>query len=106
VHGNKTLPNTFGEDYWVVKLAPDALTAPPRLRWELCCFEDIGPQYRLWLRGSAGLTYRVEFSTNLVDWTRLREVQAGAWDVEVFSGSLQFQPKRFFRAVLVPPAAL
>jgi hypothetical protein len=100
VRGNKTVPNTFGEDFWVLRLAPDALTARPRLRWEPCCMDDVGPQYSLLLRGSPGLTYRVEFSTNLVDWTRLREIQAAEAEVEVFSSSVDFQPMRFFRAVL------
>ena len=105
VRGNKTVPNlstASGEDFWVLKLGLDALTAPPSLRWEPCCHDDT-TGYRLLLRGSSNLTYRVEFSTDLMSWTRLREVQATGTEVEVFASSLGVQPWRFFRAVLVPP---
>ncbi len=103
VGGNKIAPNIFGEDFWVLKLAPDSLTAPPRLRWQPCCFDDLGPRYSLLLCGSSNFTYRVEYSTNLVNWTRLRDVQAAGSEVEVFISSLRFQPMRFFRAVLALP---
>ena len=101
VRGNKTVRNLFGEDFWMLKLAPDALTTPPHLRWEPCCSDDI-LQYSLLLRGSSNLTYRVESSTNLVNWTRLREVQGTGAELEVIRANPQFRPMNFFRAVFVP----
>ena len=100
--GNKTSPNFGDEDYWVVKLGPDDLTRPPRLRWERCCFEDIGLQWRLLLAGTSNVSYRTEVSTNLVNWTAFKTNQVAGSEVEVFHSPLSFLPQRFFRARTVP----
>jgi hypothetical protein len=100
--GNKTAPNLYGEDFWILKLAPDALTTRPRLRWERCCQDDDGPKFALYLSGTPGLTYRIEFSDDLATWNRLREVVATTGEVAIFASSVRFQPIRYFRAVLVP----
>ena len=103
--GVKTTPPlgpAGGWDAWLVKIGPDELSMPPRLRWERCCFEDVGPQYRLLLGGVSNLSYRTEVSTNFMDWTPFRTNQASGFEVEVFHGSLNFLPKRFFRARTVP----
>jgi hypothetical protein len=98
VSGNKTAPLCGQADMWVIKTSPE----PPQLRWERCCFEDLNPQWRLLLGGTSNLTYRVDASTNLVDWMPMQTNQLFGPESEVLRGSLQFRPQRFFRAALLP----
>jgi hypothetical protein len=102
INGNKTATNLFGEDFWVLKLAPDAWTTPPHLRWEPCCAGEPGSSHRLLLSGSSNLMYRTEFSSDLLNWTPLKTNLVSGSEVEVFRGPLAGLPRRYYRARLVP----
>lgn len=98
ISGNKTTTASIFGNIWVIKLSPER----PHLRWEPCCFEDVGPQWSLLLHGVSNLTYRTETSTNLVNWNPIRTNQVAGNDVEILKGNLSLQSKRFYRAVQIP----
>jgi hypothetical protein len=103
-NGNKTtlpLGPTTGQfgvfDAWAVKIGPDELTMPPRLRWD-----DDGLQWSLILKGASNMTYRTDVSTDLVNWQIYQTNRMAASEVVITQGSLTFQPRGFFRALLLP----
>jgi hypothetical protein len=99
VSGNKTttpLGTPGAEDAWLIKLGPDEWTTPPTLRWQ-----TLG-QRQLFLRGTAGVSYRIEDSTDLINWSILQTNKLSNPEAEITLGNLLSPTKRFLRARVVP----
>jgi hypothetical protein len=103
-NGNKTtspLGALGSEDAWLVRIGPDDWTTPPSLRWQSCCIGQPGSQQSLILTGSPGLNYRIESSTDLVNWNVMQTNRLSNPEAEVLRGSLQSKATEFFRALIV-----
>jgi hypothetical protein len=92
--GNKTEPPFFGiwSDFWVVKLGPEQ----PRLQ-----FVDpssVTGGLRLSLAGIKNLSYCVEWSSNLTNWTSLQTNRMTNSGLEILDSSVSNSVQRFYRA--------
>lgn len=87
----KTVP-TFGwSDYWVIKLAPEA----PRFEMST---NPVNPEgnFRFTLfPGSTNHSYRLDYSTNLANWTALQTNRAQSYRIEIADTNTSL---RFYRA--------
>jgi hypothetical protein len=75
-----------------------ALEEPPVLRLEPASPQQPGG-YRFLLHGDAGLTVRVQRSSNLRDWEDWQLVTLGAGSDELTDPEAGAMPRRFYRAV-------
>jgi hypothetical protein len=94
--GAEGLAGYFARTQFTVATAgPDN---PPRLSsWQLTS----GGQMKFTLRALAGGDYRIDSSTNLIQWLPLRTISATQNETEFFD-STQAHPSCFYRAVFVP----
>jgi hypothetical protein len=92
--GNKTTPNYGMTDFWVVKLGPE----PPRLRagqeQETGFHLDLFP-------GETNHLYRIERSTDLLNWTAFHTNQPSRYRVEIIDPFPRVQ-SHFYRAERLP----
>jgi hypothetical protein len=101
-NGNKLSTNRGGRDFWVVKLGADEVSIPPRLQTVAQSFEDIYANgYRFAFAGSSNLFYRVEFSTDLENWTPLQTNQATRPEVRIRDSDASHTSQRFYRTRLL-----
>ena len=101
--GNKTTEQFARADFWVIKLAPDALSMPPRLRPVQQTFEDIQRLgYRFVLDGRSNLNCVVEHSIDLVSWTPFQTNRLALPNLEIVDTSATGSSSRFYRARVVP----
>jgi len=93
VGGNKTDPPLgLFDDYWVVKLGPEQ----PYLRFSAPPFSAGG--LRLSLTGIKNLSYCIEWSSNLTNWTSLQINRMTNGVLEVLDSSVTNSIQRFYRA--------
>jgi hypothetical protein len=93
IGGNKTVPNYGSDDYWIIKLGPEA----PRLQARL---EEDGFHLNL-LPGETNHLYRIERSADLLNWTAFHTNQPSAYRVEIVDPFPAVQT-RFYRAGRLP----
>lgn len=94
--GNKTVPNVFFADYWLIKLGPEQ----PQLRLTRSAPAPVG--LRLELEGIKNLRYAIEYSTRLDTWTPLQTNRLASSRMEVPDPGMTNSPQRFYRARQVP----
>ncbi len=96
--GNKTEPPFFGvwSDIWVVKLGPEQ----PHLSFAERPFEADG--VRLSLLGIKHLSFAIEWSRDLTNWTGLQTYRLTNATLEVLDSSASNAVQRFYRARQVP----
>ena len=101
--GNKTTEQFGSGDFWVIKLAPDALSMPPTLRALPQSNEDIRHRgFRFVVDGRSNQNCVIEHSTDLVMWisfqtNRLAQPSLAMEDLSATNASA-----RFYRARVVP----
>jgi hypothetical protein len=103
VSGNKTAPLLGTLDMWLVKLGSDAMSAPPRIRLQAqspAQFQTNGS--RLSLNGVSNQLYRLEYSTNLLNWNPLQTNRVAEAELELTDLSATNDARRFYRAVPMP----
>jgi hypothetical protein len=98
VDGNKTEPPFFAiwSDFWLVKLGPEQ----PRLQFVDPPFVPGG--MRLSLAGIKNLSYSVEWSGDLTNWTTLQTNRMTNSMLEILDSSVSNSVQRFYRARQVP----
>ena len=60
---------------------------------------DVGTFPMLFLQGQPGASYRLEYATNLVNWTFLAPVTLNGGESYYFDAPLTGKARRFYRAV-------
>jgi hypothetical protein len=90
--GNKTAPDFFFGDFWVLKLGPEQ----PYLRFSVPPFGAGG--LRLSLTGIKNLSYCIEWSGNLTNWTSLQTNRMTNSVLEILDSSVSNSIQRFYRA--------
>jgi hypothetical protein len=83
-------------DAWLIKLGPDEWTTPPNLRWQ-----TLG-QRKMFLKGTVGVSYHIEASTDLTNWSVLQTNKLSNPEVEITPYNLSSPIKRFLRARVAP----
>jgi hypothetical protein len=103
VSGNKTVASFGDVDFWIIKLGPDALTTPPRLRPLNQSALDIRQNgYRLALSGVSNQNYRIERTTDFVSWTPFQTNRVSLGNVEVIDPGAGSAQRNFYRVTTVP----
>ena len=101
--GNKASEQFGGGDFWVIKLAPDALSTPPRLRIQTQAAVDIQPAgFRLLLEGVSNQNYVVEASVDQIAWSAFLTNGLAGVTTEITDVGTTNLSTRFYRARLVP----
>lgn len=97
--GNKTTASFGGTDFWVIKLAPEALSNPPRLRPQAQSIEDIRQNgYRFFSSGVSNQIYVTEYSADLINWTPFQTNQLLSGELELVDATAENTAHRFYRA--------
>jgi hypothetical protein len=101
INGNKTSPSFGQQDFWVVKLGPDALSAPPHLTASAQSFDEIAQLgFRMHLHGVSNVTYVIDFSTAFETWIPLQTNVVSGAPLEIVDPAAANEPHRFYRARL------
>jgi hypothetical protein len=85
ISGNKTTAHSGQQDFWVVKLGPDALHFPPRLRPVSQTAEQVNALgHRFFLQGVSNVSYVLERSSQFSSWTAFQTNLVGGAESEIF----------------------
>jgi hypothetical protein len=87
------------QDFWLVKLGPDALSRPPWLTTVPQTAAEITDGFKLFLHGVSNVNYVVETSFDFLEWTPLRTNRAAATAVMITDPSAP-PTQRLYRARL------
>jgi hypothetical protein len=100
--GNKTSPNYGEQDYWIVKLGPDLLSMPPRLRAVPQTLNELSNSgFRLFLQGPSNVTCVVECREGTAAWIPLATNLLQSAESEIIDAGATNSPHRLYRARLV-----
>ena len=100
--GNKSVTGYGGTDYWIVKLAADAICVSPKLRPLFQTKETIEQRgFEFYFLGSDTLPYVMEFSTNSVWWTPFQTNIGTGQEILLRDPDASRSPHRIYRARLL-----
>jgi hypothetical protein len=100
VGGLKTVPNYGRTDFWVVKLAPDALNAPATLQavpQHSTVLATNGYRFILW--GVANADYVIERSINFSVWSPIRTNHLSSNSISILDNTATNLSRAFYRAL-------
>jgi len=95
IEQDKTLPSFGGSDYWIIKLTSEA----PRLQIASGSPDQSGRVSFTLFPGTTNDSYRLDYSTNLVNWTALQTNRASTYKIGVTDTNSTL---RFYRAQRLP----
>jgi len=102
-NGNKTSPNYGFADYWIVKLGPDALSVPPRLRTVPQSSSQIHMSgFHFYLQGLSNVAYVVDYREAALAWVPLVTNTLQSAEMQLFDLGASNVSSRLYRARLAP----
>ena len=102
-NGNKTSPNYGLADYWIVKLGPDALSVPPRLRALPQSSSQIRSSgFQFSLQGLSNVAYVVDYRQATLGWVPLLTNTLQTTEAQLLDLGATNVSSRLYRARLAP----
>jgi hypothetical protein len=102
-NGNKTTLNYGFADYWILKLGPDALSVPPRLRTAPQSSSQIRTSgFRFYLQGLSNVAYVVDYRQASPTWVPLVTNTLQSAEVQLMDPGATNVSSRLYRARLAP----